>query len=162
MKLAIFNILGQRMRILIDEEQDVGYYQPEFEISRTNNGAELPSGVYFYKLEIAGVSITKKNVIVKIVPKVIVETEKLTTHPRQCSNDKRSQSYLMMDAEKDISRRVTTTSLSLTEDMSCKMLCASCIAFLYIFCWNVRKKVSQYPVTGFGDGHATQIPLKTD
>jgi hypothetical protein len=58
-KLTIFNILGQRIKTLIDEEQDVGYYQPEFDISRTNNGEELSSGVYFYRLEITGISVTK-------------------------------------------------------------------------------------------------------
>jgi hypothetical protein len=64
-KLTIFNILGQRMSTLIDKEQDVGYYQPEFDISRANNGVELTSGVYFYRLEISGVSITKKFLVLK-------------------------------------------------------------------------------------------------
>jgi hypothetical protein len=64
-KLTIFNILGQRISTLIDKEQDVGYYQPEFDISRTNNGVELTSGVYFYRLEISGVSITKKFLVLK-------------------------------------------------------------------------------------------------
>lgn len=64
-KLTIFNILGQRISTLIDKEQDVGYYQPEFDIAKTNNGVELPSGVYFYRLEIAGVSITKKFLVLK-------------------------------------------------------------------------------------------------
>jgi hypothetical protein len=64
-KLIIFNILGQRISTLIDEEQDVGYYQPEFDISHTNYGEELTSGVYFYRLEIAGVSFTKKLLLLK-------------------------------------------------------------------------------------------------
>ncbi len=64
-KLTIFNMLGQRIRILIDEEQDAGYYQPEFNISRDNNGQELSSGVYFYRLEIAGISATKKLILLK-------------------------------------------------------------------------------------------------
>ncbi len=64
-KLTIFNILGQRISTLIDEEQDVGYYQPEFDIAKTKNNVELTSGVYFYRLEIAGVSITKKFLVLK-------------------------------------------------------------------------------------------------
>jgi hypothetical protein len=64
-KLTIFNILGQRIRTLIDEEQEAGYYRPEFDISRNNNGVELPSGVYFYRLEIARVSFTKKLLLLK-------------------------------------------------------------------------------------------------
>ena len=47
------------MRILIDEEQNAGYYQSEF------NGEELPSGVYFYRLEIDKVSFTKKLLLLK-------------------------------------------------------------------------------------------------
>ncbi|MBN1398737.1 MAG: right-handed parallel beta-helix repeat-containing protein, partial [Bacteroidetes bacterium] len=64
-KLTIYNILGQRIRTLIDEEQDVGYYQPEFDISKDNYGQELSSGIYFYRLEIAGVSVTKKLILLK-------------------------------------------------------------------------------------------------
>jgi len=64
-RLTIYNILGQQIRTLINEEQDVGYYQPEFNISRSNNGAELSSGIYFYRLEIAGISITKKLILLK-------------------------------------------------------------------------------------------------
>ncbi len=64
-KLTIFNILGQRISTLIDKEQDVGYYQPEFDIAKTNNKVDLASGVYFYRLEIAGVSITKKFLVLK-------------------------------------------------------------------------------------------------
>jgi len=64
-KLTIFNILGQRIKTLIDEEQDVGYYQPEFDISRNSNGEELSSGVYFYRLEIDKVSFAKKLLLLK-------------------------------------------------------------------------------------------------
>jgi hypothetical protein len=64
-KLTIYNILGQRIKTLINEEQDVGYYQPEFDISRDNNGQELSSGVYFYKLEVAGISYSKKLILLK-------------------------------------------------------------------------------------------------
>jgi hypothetical protein len=64
-KLSIFNMLGQRISTLIDKEQDVGYYQPEFNIYRTDNGIELTSGVYFYRLEIAGILFTKKLILIK-------------------------------------------------------------------------------------------------
>jgi lysophospholipase L1-like esterase len=64
-KLTIFNILGQRIGILINEEQDIGFYQPAFDLGRINNNIELPSGTYFYRLDIAGVSITKKFILLK-------------------------------------------------------------------------------------------------
>jgi hypothetical protein len=63
-KLTIFNILGQRIGILINEEQDIGYYQPAFDFGRINN-KELTSGTYFYRLDIAGVSTTKKFILLK-------------------------------------------------------------------------------------------------
>jgi hypothetical protein len=66
-----------------------------------------------------------------------------------------------MDAEKDNNRRVTTTSSSLSEDMWCKMLCASCIAFLYILCWNVRKKSPKKSYNWvFGKASNGNTPLK--
>jgi len=64
-KLTIFNMLGQRISTLINEEQDVGYYQPEFDLNKINNNNELTSGIYFYRLDIEGRSLTKKLLLLK-------------------------------------------------------------------------------------------------
>ncbi|MBT8387991.1 MAG: T9SS type A sorting domain-containing protein [Ignavibacteria bacterium] len=43
--IKIFDILGNEIETLVDEERPVGNYEIEFD------GSDLPSGVYFYKLQ---------------------------------------------------------------------------------------------------------------
>ncbi len=43
-KLEIYNILGQRVALLADEEQDARFYE-------TTWHAQVASGLYFYRLE---------------------------------------------------------------------------------------------------------------
>lgn len=44
-KLEVFNILGQRVDVLVDEYQEAGYYDVTFE------SRELPSGIYLYRIQ---------------------------------------------------------------------------------------------------------------
>jgi len=57
--LKVFNILGQEVTTLFSGVQQAGRYETTFE------GASLPSGVYFYRLEADGVSLTKKMILAK-------------------------------------------------------------------------------------------------
>ena len=43
-KLEVFNILGQRVAVLVDDYQEAGYYDVTFE------SRELPSGIYLYRI----------------------------------------------------------------------------------------------------------------
>ncbi len=43
-KLEVFNMLGQRVQVLVDEDQEAGYYEVLFA------GSMLPSGVYVYRI----------------------------------------------------------------------------------------------------------------
>jgi chitinase len=43
-RLEVLNLLGERISVLVDEEQDVGWQQVVFETK------ELPSGIYFYQM----------------------------------------------------------------------------------------------------------------
>ena len=57
--LKIYDVLGQEVRTLVDEDQQVGRYSVNF------NGASLASGVYFYRLIAGSHVITKKMLELK-------------------------------------------------------------------------------------------------
>lgn len=52
-KLSVYNILGEEVKILVDKTQDKGIHEVEFDASG------LASGIYFYKLEAFDTSIKK-------------------------------------------------------------------------------------------------------
>jgi len=58
-EIAIFNITGQLVEKLIDGNLEAGYY------NITWNAEQLPSGVYFYRMEGEGFSVVKKCVLMK-------------------------------------------------------------------------------------------------
>ncbi|MFA6456372.1 MAG: T9SS type A sorting domain-containing protein [Bacteroidota bacterium] len=58
-KLRVFNILGQEVVTLVNEVQDAGQYQTQF------NADKLSSGIYFYKLESGSFSSLKKMMLIK-------------------------------------------------------------------------------------------------
>ena len=57
--MKIYNILGKLVSIPVDGEYEKGNYSVEFK------GNNLPSGVYFYKLDSGAYSDVKKLVLVK-------------------------------------------------------------------------------------------------
>ncbi len=58
-KLNVFNLVGEEIAVLVNEEQPQGKYKIDF------NGANLSSGVYFYKIQAEGFSSTKKFILLK-------------------------------------------------------------------------------------------------
>ena len=58
-KLVVYNMIGQEVQILEDGEKSSGLYEVEF------NAANLPSGVYFYRLEAANFIETRKMILMK-------------------------------------------------------------------------------------------------
>jgi hypothetical protein len=58
-KLEVFNIVGQRVSVLVDEEQNAGYYRVIF------HDASLASGVYLYRLRAGDFIVTKKFQLLK-------------------------------------------------------------------------------------------------
>lgn len=58
-KLGIYNLLGQRIAILKDEEQSAGIYSVQWD-SKYVTGKQMPSGVYLYRLETREFSEVKK------------------------------------------------------------------------------------------------------
>ena len=50
MRLEVFNISGQRVRVLLDTHQPAGHYTVEWD-TRDAQGQAVASGVYFYRLQ---------------------------------------------------------------------------------------------------------------
>ncbi len=57
--LSVYNILGQLVKLLSEDEYVAGYYKVNFDASR------LASGMYIYKLNGSNVNIIKKMMVVK-------------------------------------------------------------------------------------------------
>ena len=60
-KLTVFNILGQRVRVLVDELRGAGRYQESWD-GRDQNGRTLPSGLYIYRIH-AGPNVSAKKML---------------------------------------------------------------------------------------------------
>jgi hypothetical protein len=57
--LRVFDLLGQEKTTLVDKELSSGYHEIEFD------AGNLPSGIYFYRLEAEGFIQTKKMILVR-------------------------------------------------------------------------------------------------
>ena len=57
--LKVYDVLGNEIAKLVNEEKPVGNYEVEFDASR------LTSGIYFYKLQSGSFIETKKMVLMK-------------------------------------------------------------------------------------------------
>jgi hypothetical protein len=58
-KLTVYDVLGKEISILVNEKQRVGNYSVEF------NAGNLPTGVYFYKLQAGEFSDAKKMLLIR-------------------------------------------------------------------------------------------------
>lgn len=58
-KLSVYNLLGQEITTLVNEYKEAGTHNIKF------NAANLNSGVYLYKLESNGLTLTKKMTLLK-------------------------------------------------------------------------------------------------
>ncbi len=57
--LKVYDILGNEITTLVNEEKSPGVYEVEF------NASQLPSGVYFYRLRAGGYDMAKKLIFMK-------------------------------------------------------------------------------------------------
>ncbi len=58
-ELHVYNLLGQRVAMIVDEQQEAGYHEVVFQ------NQALPSGVYFYRLHAGSFVQTRKMLIVR-------------------------------------------------------------------------------------------------
>ena len=57
--LKVYDILGKEVKILVNEDMSAGRYVVEFD------GSNLPSGIYFYRLQINSFNQTRKMLLLK-------------------------------------------------------------------------------------------------
>lgn len=62
--IEIYNVLGQRIRVLADETESAGSHHVEWNGS-DDMGKQVASGIYFYQLSFAGGRQTRKMVLLK-------------------------------------------------------------------------------------------------
>jgi hypothetical protein len=58
-RLSVLNILGEEIKVLLNEEKESGYHSIDFSAS------ELPSGVYFYRIQSGSFIQTKQMLLLK-------------------------------------------------------------------------------------------------
>ena len=58
-RMSVLNILGEEIKVLLNEEKEAGHHSIDF------NGSDLPSGVYFYQLRAGNFIDTKKMLLLK-------------------------------------------------------------------------------------------------
>ena len=63
-RLEVFNLLGQKIRILVNERQTVGNREVSWD-GKNEAGEQVASGVYFYKLQAEAFVQTKKMVLIR-------------------------------------------------------------------------------------------------
>ena len=57
--LKVYDILGNEVTTLVNEEKEPGYYEVEF------NAEQLSSGIYFYRLQVGNYTQTKKMILLR-------------------------------------------------------------------------------------------------
>jgi hypothetical protein len=68
-RLKVYTVLGEEVKILIDGVEDAGYKSVEWN-AQDNSGNGIASGIYFYRLE--AISISEPNNIFLQVRKMIL------------------------------------------------------------------------------------------
>jgi flagellar hook assembly protein FlgD len=63
-QVTIYNILGQKVRTLVNEYQKAGYKRVEWD-SKSEQGEEVASGIYFYRIQAGEFGQVKKMVLIK-------------------------------------------------------------------------------------------------
>ena len=62
--LKVYDVLGNEVATLVNEEKPAGNYEVEFD-SHSDRGQNLSSGIYFYKLTAGSLAKTKKMMLMK-------------------------------------------------------------------------------------------------
>ena len=66
--LKIYDVLGNEVSTLVNEEKAAGTYEIEFSVGQSASGGSSPdiaSGVYFYQLQVGNFSQSKKMILIR-------------------------------------------------------------------------------------------------
>ncbi len=65
--LKVYDVLGNEVAVLVNEEKEPGVYQVEFDASELSgrHSPVLSSGVYFYRLQAGNFSQTRKMILMQ-------------------------------------------------------------------------------------------------
>lgn len=63
-RLAIYNLLGQEVRVLVDARNEAGHYTANWD-GKDQLGRQVASGIYLYRLQAANFSATKRMMLLK-------------------------------------------------------------------------------------------------
>jgi hypothetical protein len=63
-RLTIYNVLGQQVRILVQDRQEAGYYQVAWD-GKDDSERAVSSGIYLYRFESKGLVQTQKMLLLK-------------------------------------------------------------------------------------------------
>ncbi|MFA6978538.1 MAG: T9SS type A sorting domain-containing protein [Ignavibacteriaceae bacterium] len=63
--LKVYDMLGNEVAVLVNEEQPAGTYQVSFNTQQTTNNKQLSSGIYFYQLRAGDFVQTKKMILLR-------------------------------------------------------------------------------------------------
>ena len=63
--LKVYDILGNEVATLVNEEKPAGTYEVEFSTGSFGNASNLSSGVYFYKISAGSFNETKKMILLR-------------------------------------------------------------------------------------------------
>ncbi len=63
--LKVYDVLGNEVATLVNEEKQPGSYQVSFNTQQTTNNRQLSSGVYFYQLRASNFVQTRKMIVLK-------------------------------------------------------------------------------------------------
>ena len=64
MKLAIYNLLGQEVRVLVNEAMDAGYYTVNWD-GKDELGRQVASGIYLYRMQSGKFAQSQRMMLLK-------------------------------------------------------------------------------------------------
>jgi hypothetical protein len=64
LRIDIFNIVGQQVRTLVDEDMKAGVYVADWD-GKNDSGKSVSSGIYFYRMQVGDFSDRKKMLLLK-------------------------------------------------------------------------------------------------